>query len=65
MKKAYLSFLKKFNQLKEKKMDFLNGMTKQEAIAAGILVPIDITDREWLKKWLAKTAKPKSEIEKK
>jgi hypothetical protein len=48
-------------------MDFLKGMTKQEAIEAGILVPIDITDREWLKKWLAKTAKPKSEtkIEKK
>jgi hypothetical protein len=46
-------------------MDFLNGMTKQEAITAGVLVPIDITDREWLKKWHAKKAKAKTEIEKK
>jgi hypothetical protein len=39
-------------------MDILKGLSKEEAIKLGILVPIDMTDPEWAKK-LAKQKNPK------
>jgi hypothetical protein len=36
-------------------MDILKGLTKEQAIKAGILVPIDMSDPNWAKKLAEQT----------
>ncbi len=46
-------------------MDILKGLTKEEAIKAGMLVPINLTDPNWLEKLFDEAPKEKVVIKKK